>query len=166
MLSKKIEAALNKQINHEMTAFYHYLAMESWFERANLTGFARWMHAQGLEELEHCRRVFAYIHDRGGAVELDAIAKPVAKFKNPRDVFAKAAELEHENTRSIHAVYALALDEKDYATQSMLKWFIDEQVEEEKTTHEIEALLAMAGDNQSALLLLNSKFGERAASAR
>ncbi|MFO0972346.1 MAG: ferritin [Phycisphaerae bacterium] len=163
MLSKKIEAALNKQLNHEMTAFYHYLAMEAWFEEHNLSGFANWMRAQGLEELEHCRRIFKYVSDRGGAIDLQAIGKPPSTFKSPRAVFAKAAELETDNTRAIHAVYALAVDENDYATQSAMKWFIDEQVEEEKTTREIEALLAMAGDNQSAMLLLNSKLGERAA---
>ncbi|MCC5828900.1 MAG: ferritin [Phycisphaeraceae bacterium] len=161
MLKPNIEAALNKQVNHEMAAAYNYFAMEAWFERENLAGFARWMRIQREEELVHARKLFQYILDRGGKVELEAVAKPNADFKAAKDVFTRAFEQERANTRSIHAVYELAVNEKDYATQQMLQWFIEEQVEEEKITSETEALLEMAGDNPSALLLLNEKFGNR-----
>ncbi len=162
MLSKKIEAALNEQINHEMEAFYNYLAMEAWFEDANLSGFARWMKVQSAEELDHMRRVFEYINDRGGKVHLEQVNKPTASFKTPREVFARAAELEQANTKSIHRCYALAVEERDYATQTALQWFINEQVEEEKITKEITALLDRAGDEAGALLILNRQFGDRA----
>lgn len=162
MLSKKIESALNKQINYELNAWYNYLAMQAWFENANLGGFARWMKMQAGEELQHANRIFEFIHDRGGRVELDKVEKPAAAYKTPRDVFARATEMERQNTKSIHDVYALAIEEKDYATQSHLKWFIDEQVEEEKITREIEALLEMAANDQSALFMLNRQLGERA----
>jgi len=162
MLSKKIEAGLNKQINHETNAWYQYLAMAAWFENANWTGFARWMKVQAGEELEHMNRLFEFVHDRGGKVELEQVGKPSGSFKSAREVFTRAAELERQNTKSIHALYAAAVEEKDYATQSHLKWFIDEQVEEEKITREIEGLLEMAGDDQSALLMLNRQLGDRA----
>ncbi len=160
-LQASIETALNRQINHEMAAAYSYLAMEAWFEQQNLAGFATWMRVQREEELEHARLIFSYVHDRGGKVTLGAVDGPQGEFGSPREVFARASELERGNTKAIHEVYELALKEKDYATQSMLKWFIDEQVEEEKTTTEIEALLDMAGDNRSALLLLDAKLGSR-----
>ncbi len=166
MLSKKIEAVLNKQINYELSAWYNYLAMQAWFENANWAGFARWMKMQASEELEHANRIFEFIHDRGGSVELESVAKPSATYKTPRAVFTRAAEMERQNTKAIHACYALAVEEKDYATQSHLKWFIDEQVEEEKITREIEALLEMAGDEQSAIFMLNRQLGERAASSK
>ena len=162
MLSKSIESGLNKQINHETNAWYNYLAMSAWFEDANLVGFARWMKVQAAEELEHMQRLFEFLNDRGGKVELEKVDKPAAVFKSPRAVFARATELERQNTKSIHALYAMAIEAKDYATQSHLKWFIDEQVEEEKVTREIEALLEMAGDDQSALFMLNRQLGERA----
>lgn len=165
MLTKTILSALNKQINHEMNAAYNYLAMEAWFHSQNLAGFAQWMKVQRDEELEHARKLFDFVHDRGGEVELGSLAKPNGQFTSPRDVFAHAAKLEQGNTKAIHDLYALAVGEHDYATQSMLQWFIDEQVEEEKSTSEITALLEMAGDNQSALLLLNEKFGKRSAEA-
>ncbi len=162
MLSKTIEAGLNKQINYEASAWYNYLAMSAWFEHANWTGFAQWMKVQAGEELEHMHRLFTFVNDRGGKVALEKIEKPSADFKQPREVFTRATEMERQNTKSIHALYAVAIEEKDYATQSHLKWFIDEQVEEEKITREIEGLLDLAGNDQSALLMLNRQLGERA----
>ncbi|MEX0774182.1 MAG: ferritin [Phycisphaeraceae bacterium] len=163
MLDAKIEAALNKQINHEITAAYHYLAMAAWCEHESLTGFASWMKLQRQEELKHAQRFFDYLNDRGGTVALQPIEAPKGKFKSPKDVFLRAFELEQINTKAIYDLYQLALDLKDFATQSMLKWFIDEQVEEEKTAREIEDLLELAADNKSALLLLNRQLGERTA---
>jgi len=51
--------------------------------------------------------------------------------------------------------------EKDYATQSMLQWFIDEQVEEEDNASSIVAQLKQAGERGNALLMLDRQLGER-----
>jgi ferritin len=47
-------------------------------------------------------------------------------------------------------------------TQSFLKWFLDEQVEEENITDEVEALLQVAGKDAGALVTLNQLLGDRA----
>src|SRR5262252_7617650 len=120
MLSQSIEALLNKQINHELNAAYHYLAMRAWFETANLSGFTRWMSQQAQEEVEHAMKIFKFVCDRGGTVSLEAIAKPTTGYNAPQEVFTRAAELERVNTKSIHELYAAALNERDYATQSFL----------------------------------------------
>jgi len=162
MLSKTIHEALNRQIHHEISSAYSYLAMAAWFEHQSLNGFANWMQMQRGEELKHAMRLYKFVLDRDGTVDLEAVEKPKSDFKTPKDVFARSLELERRNTTAIHALYALTLQEKDYATQSHLKWFIDEQVEEEKTAHEIETLLEMVGDNKAALLQLDQKLGQRA----
>ncbi len=164
MLSKKIETLLNKQINYEFTAAYNYLAMKAWFENANLAGFANWMQHQAVEELQHAMKLFQFVCDRGGQVKLESVDKPAGGYKTPREVFAKATQLEKGNTKSINDLYAAAVADSDYATESHLKWFIDEQVEEEKTTREIEELLDIVGDSRSALLQLNHQLGQRAGS--
>lgn len=163
MLDKKIETALNHQINMELSAAYHYLAMGAYFEDANLSGFAAWMLAQRSEELTHAMKLFHYIHARGGRVELEAVEKPPSAFKTPKDAFEKALALEQSNTSAIHNLYKLATEIGDYATQSHLKWFLDEQVEEEHLFDEARSLFEIAGDDRSALLMLNEKFGARAA---
>ncbi|MBI4614138.1 MAG: ferritin [Planctomycetes bacterium] len=161
MLNDKMAAALNKQFNYEMSAAYAYLAMAAYFQRANLAGFASWMMKQHQEEIAHAMKLFGYIHDRGGKVELEGIAKPQVDFASVREVFKKSLELEKTNTAMINDLFTLAVESKDYATQSHLKWFLDEQVEEEKIMHEVLGLLDIAGDDRAALLTLNREVAAR-----
>lgn len=166
MLDPKIEAALNNQINHELASAYNYLAMAAHFEHQNLAGMAHWMYQQREEEHEHAMRLVRYVLDRGGRVDLAAIEKPRGEYKTLLRVFEEALEMEQENTRAINDLYSLAIEVKDYATQSNLKWFIDEQVEEEKVMDEVLALVKLSGDDKSALLVLNRQLAERQSSEK
>ena len=163
MLDSKVQAALNRQINHEMGSAYDYLAMAAHCERQNLAGFATWMMHQRSEELEHAMRLFRYVLDRGGTVELGAVAKPRSDYETARDLFEHALKMERDNTTAIYDLYGLALAAKDYATQSHLQWFIDEQVEEEKLMNEVLGLVELAGSDTSALLVLNNQLAQRSA---
>ncbi len=160
-IDPKIQAAINQQINHEMTAAYNYLAMVVYFEQINLAGFAFWMRKQHEEELAHATKLFQYLLDRGGKVELETIPKPSSEFGSVADVFQAALSMEQQNTASINGVYSLAKQLDDYATLSHLQWFLDEQVEEEKTMEETLGLIRFAGDDKSALLTLNSQMANR-----
>jgi ferritin len=161
MLSQSVQDALNNQINLEFASAYAYLAMSGYFESANLTGFAGWMRVQYQEELTHALRLFDHMHDRGGTVKLEAITEPKAKFKSALEAFEAALAHEQKVTASIHNLYALAAKENDYATQTMLQWFINEQVEEERNVGQVVDWLKMAGDSPVALLMLDQKLGQR-----
>jgi len=160
-LSKSIEKALNQQINLEMVAAYSYLSSSAWFDSENLKGFAKWMAIQREEELDHAQRLISYLLDRGGKLNLEAVAKPKTNFKSVMEVFESALASEEKNTKSIHKLYKLAIDESDYSTQSFLKWFIDEQVEEERIMNDAIGMLQHAGDDRSALLVLDQQMGQR-----
>ncbi len=162
MLKPDIEAQLNKQINCEQAAGQEYLAMAAYFEGQTLRGFAKFMRRQAEEERAHALRLFDHVFDRGGTVRLGAIAEPAAGFGSTRAVFDAALAREKANTASIHELYAMASETRDYATQTMLHWFIDEQVEEEQWATEALDLLDMVGDNRSALLMLDKRYGEKA----
>lgn len=162
MIPSEVEKALAEQINQELTAAYTYLAMGAWFDRESLDGFAHWMQMQYQEETAHAMRLFRYLLDRGGNLELEGIAKPRTEYNSVREVFEKALEQERQNTESINALYGLAGNLNDYATKSHLQWFLDEQVEEEKSIEDVLALLDRAGTDPSALLYLNDKMGARA----
>lgn len=163
MIRSEVERALAGQINQELTAAYTYLAMAAWFDRQSLDGFAHWMQLQYQEETAHGMRLFRYLLDRGGRLELEGIGKPRTEYDSVREVFEAALRQEQENTRSINALYELAGQLNDFATISHLQWFLDEQVEEEKSIEDILALLERAGGEPSALLYLNDKMGARAA---
>lgn len=161
MLSQKIAGALNEQIHHEFTNAYTYLAFSAWFGHRNLPGFSHWMMIQYSEELDHATKLFGYVIDRGGEVELQAVEKPRADFGTAKEVFAAALRVEEGTTERINTIHQLAVAEKDFATQSHLQWYIDEQVEEEKNVGGILAMLEMAGESKGTLLMLDHQLGKR-----
>ena len=163
MLSAKVQDALNAQINLEFASSYHYLAMAAHFEATSLPGMAMWMKVQADEERDHAMRLFNHMCDRGGAVVLQAIESPRLEFDSPLSVFEASLENEQKVTTAINQLYALARAEDDYATQVMLQWFISEQVEEEKTAQQAIDQLRMAGNDPSAILMLDQKLGSRPA---
>lgn len=163
MLTQAIQNALNDQIQKELYSSYVYLSMAAYFEAQNLPGAAHWMRLQSNEELEHAMKFFEFINDRGGRVTLQGIGQPPADFPSPLAVFEEALRHEQKVSKSIHDLFALAVTESDYPTQSMLQWFIDEQVEEEKSAGDIVAQLKMIGDSPTALFMLDSHLGAREA---
>jgi len=163
MIHKELEQALNDQINQELTASYNYLGMSTFFDTQNLDGFAKWMMLQHGEEQEHAMKLLNYLQDRGGTVRLTAIPAPQSEFSTPLEVFERALDTEVENTRSINELYDTALKLNDHATKSHLQWFLDEQVEEEKSMEDVIALLERIGDDTAGLLYLDDKLGNRTA---
>ena len=161
MLSRKVQDAINEQIKHEFYSSYFYLSMSAHLESVHLSGFARWMRLQSQDEMSHAMKLFDFVQEREGRVVLQAIDQPPAKFKSPLDVFQQALEHERKVTNMIHKLYDLAGKENDYATQVMLQWFVQEQVEEEKAAGDIVEQLKMIGDEVTALLMLDRQLGAR-----
>lgn len=161
MFSKKLAKEMNLQIMHEMYSAYLYLSMASHFEVNNLKGFAHWMKVQAGEELEHAMKFYEFINDRGEKVNLEQIDQPPLEFGTALDVFKMVLEHEQEVTARINLLYDIAVGDKDFASQSFLNWFVDEQVEEEKNASEILETLKMIGDNGNTLFMFDRSLGER-----
>jgi len=161
MLNPTVQQALNDQVQKELHSAYIYLSMAAYFEAENLAGAASWMRQQASEEQAHAMKIFDFIIDRGGRVALQAIDAPPADFASPLAVFQASYAHEQKVTKSIHDLYALAVQEGDYPTQVMLQWFIDEQVEEEKNASAIMAQLQMVGDSPAALLMIDRQLAAR-----
>jgi ferritin len=161
MLNKKLETAINDQIQRELASAYIYLSMAAYFEANTLPGFANWMRIQFHEEQFHALKFFNFVYERGGVVKLQPIEGPPIEFTSPIDVFEKTLAHEQLVTRFIHELYELALEEKDYPTQVFLQWFIDEQVEEENNAGEILDMLKMVEGNPNALLMLDRELRSR-----
>ncbi len=161
MIGKAMQEAMNEQINKEFFSSYLYLSMAAYFEDKNLTGFAHWMRLQADEEREHAMKFYNYILDAGGRVYLKAIDAPETDWKSNLHVAEQVAEHEAKVTASIHDLYALALEEKDYAAQVMLHWFISEQVEEEKNAAELVAKLKLIEERGTAVLMLDHRLAKR-----
>jgi len=161
MLSKKLEQALNAQINAELWSSYLYLSMSAYFAKEGKSGFANWFRVQALEEKDHAMKIFDYIITRNGEVDLQAIKDVPKSWKTPLEVFEAALTHEQVVTDMINKLVALAKEENDYATESMLKWFVDEQVEEEATAIEYIDALKMIKDNGFGIYTLDKELKGR-----
>jgi ferritin len=161
MLSKSMQNAMNEQIKNELYSSYLYLSMSAYYESLNLPGFAHWMRLQAQEELTHAIKFFDHINDRGGRVTLLAIDAPPIEFDSPLAIFKMAYEHEQKVTELIHNLYKLAIQENDFPAQSMLQWFVDEQVEEEKSALDVVEQLEMVGEHKMGLFMLDRELGQR-----
>ena len=160
-ISQTIQGALNDQINRELASAYVYLAMSAWADEQNLNGAASWLRLQWQEELVHATKLVDYIAQRGGRLELKAIAKPPMKYKTLLDCFRAVLSHEEAVTIAINNLYDQAAKEKDYATQTLLDWYVTEQVEEENAPAEIISMLERAGDSPSGLLIVDRQLAGR-----
>ena len=160
-LEKNVIKAMNEQINKEFFSSYLYLSMSAYCESEGFPGCAKWLKVQSEEENEHGMKIYHFIHERGGRVELESIDKPKVDFKNLTQLFAQVLEHEQKVSASITALYETAVKSNDYPTQIMLQWFITEQVEEEKNAHEIVDLLKKVGDSPVSLIMFDRQLGAR-----
>lgn len=161
MLSKKIVDRINLQINREMYSAYLYMAMSAKMAEQGYNGVANWLMVQYHEEMFHAMKLYGYLIDQGASPALAQIDKPEVKAKTVKEIFE--ATLEHEKfvTASIRELLELALAEKDYATENLVRWYVDEQVEEEKNATDILQTLELLGDGKQGVFMLNIELGKR-----
>jgi ferritin len=165
MMNQTVHDAINKQIQSEMGAFYAYLAMSAWCAKSNFTGAARWLRLQSQEEYAHAMRLFDFLLARNAKPELGNLQQPRSDFKSLAEVFESAFEQEKAVSAQIDSLYELVFREKAYPAVVQLEWFLNEQVEEEKTCREIVARLKMVGSDPSGLLEIDGWLGSRSAAS-
>jgi len=159
MLSNDIQTAINSQIKNEYYSSYLYLSMAAYCESINFAGFSGWLRNQSEEELRHALRFFDYMLDRDGRVVLDTIVQPPSEFRSLLEIFQQVLDHEKEVTGTINRLYEIAVTENDHATAVELQWFIQEQVEEEKSASDMVENIKLADDNSAALLMLDRQLG-------
>ena len=161
MIKKEVLEVLNEQINAESYSAYMYLSMAAYFENMGLSGFANWMKVQYQEEAAHALKFFNYVTERGGKVVLKAIDQVPVEFSGIVDVYEKT--LVHENHVSdlINNLMNVAVAANDHASQSFLKWFVDEQVEEESNVEKILATLKLINGQGNGIFMMDRELAQR-----
>lgn len=161
MLSKKVEEALNAQINAEFWSAYLYLAMAMHFESEGRAGVANWFKIQFKEEQAHAEIFINYVNQRGGKVTLMPIDAVPSSWASPLAAFEDTLAHEQKVTSLINNLYAVAEAEKDYATRDRLAWFVTEQVEEEDNAQQLIDKFRLIGDNGMGLYMLDQELAAR-----
>ncbi len=161
MISKTMQDALNAQINAEQYSAQLYLAMSAHCEGKSFKGFANWLKVQASEETAHAAKLIDFLLDRGGKLELQPIAAPPTEFGTIIQVFEQTLAHEKGITAKINALFERARNEKDYASEITLQWYVTEQVEEEANVGQIVDHLRAVGDQGGGIWYLDSKMGKR-----
>lgn len=158
-MNKRIEDAINEQLNFEIESAHIYLAMNGYVATLGLEGFVQWFDVQYQEELAHSKKFMNYINERGGRVIIKGFEDPRTEYKSLQEVFEVALEHEYEVTKRINNIMKIAHEENDYATISFLQWFIDEQVEEEDSFSTMIDKIKLVKD--AGLYMLDKEVGAR-----
>ncbi|HCC48875.1 MAG TPA: ferritin [Elusimicrobia bacterium] len=160
-INKKVEEAINKQVNAEIYSAYLYLGMSAKCAELNLKGMANWFYVQAQEEMTHAMKFYKFVLERGGHPVLPAIEGVRTDWKAPLEMFEAAYEHEQKVSALINNIMDIAMAERDHATASMLNWFIDEQVEEEANASEIAEKLKLIGDSKEGLFMQDKELSTR-----
>ncbi len=156
MLSKKIETALNKQVQIEAQSSQVYLAMASWAEVQGFEGVSQFMYAHSDEERMHMLKLVKFINERGGHAMVTALEAPSSKFGSFKDMFQTLFNHEVMVSQSINDLVHITLQEKDYATHNFLQWYVAEQIEEEALARTILDKINLIGDDKGGLYLFDN----------
>ena len=160
-MDNKLVKQLNKQIAEEFNSAYLYLSMAADFEDKNLSGMAQWMYKQYAEEMEHGKKIYGYLQERGEKVILEAIEKPQGSWESAEAAFEAALKHEKYISGCIKNLYKLAKEADDTPTEIFLQWFVTEQVEEEASVEAVLAKFSMVGKNPNGLYMLDKELGAR-----
>lgn len=161
MIKKEVLESINDQINAESYSAYLYLSMSAYFEEMGLSGFANWMKIQYQEESAHALKFFNYLIERNGKISLRAIEQVPVEFNGIIEVFENTLTHEIHVTALINNLMDVAVAASDHATQSFLKWFVDEQVEEEANVEKIIATLKLINGEGNGLFMMDREMQMR-----
>lgn len=161
MISEKLLKELNEQVNYEFESAHIYLAMAAYCKSQDLDGFANFFVVQAEEERFHAMKFYGFINEMGGKVSLRELKSPKNDFESLLEVFTDALNHEKSVTKRIYNLMDIADDEREHATRSMLRWFIDEQVEEEATMAGIIKKLERLNENSHGIFMLDDELGQR-----
>jgi ferritin len=161
VLTQKLQDSLNDQINAEYHSGYLYLAMAAYLEARNLDGCAHWMRLQAQEEIMHGMKIFDYLLDQGAPVKLKTVDGPPAAWDSPLACFEAALGHEKKMTERINRLANLAIEEKDHATDNLMRWYVSEQVEEEATVDDICEKLKLVGEHGPGLFMIDRELKQR-----
>ena len=151
-ISKALVDLINEQIAHELIASNQYLQLATYFDGLALRKLSGFFYKQSEEEREHAVKFVHYLTEVGGDVRILEIPAANYDIKSAEHAFEMSLDWEKEVTRRIHAMMDLAVEEKDYASQAFLQWFVTEQVEEEDSMGTMLQIVRQAGEKNLLMI--------------
>nr|QSX72262.1 ferritin 2 [Halisarca dujardinii] len=98
------EAAVNKQINMELYAFYTYTSLGFYFDRDDIamSGFKDFFLKSADEEYDHAKKFMAFQNERGGRIVLQDVKKPAKdEWGSGAEAMQAALQLEKDVNQAL-----------------------------------------------------------------
>ena len=102
-----------------------------------------------------------FLIDRGGVLDLKAVVAPEGSGGGVIPVFESVLAHEADTTAAIHSLFETARNERDYASEITLNWYVTEQVREEAVLAAIVDHLRAVGDQGGGIWYLDHRMGNR-----
>jgi ferritin len=133
MINDRVRDLLIEQVGHELSAHQAYFGISLYFEAQSLKGWARLFHGQSVEEAQHATKIIAFLGDNEVTFDLPAIGPATTQYASARAAVQAALESEMRVTGQFDILATVARDAGDNRSLQFLQWFIEEQVEEERS---------------------------------
>jgi ferritin len=157
ILTEEVIEVLNKQVKMEAKASASYLAMAGWCDLKGYDNSADFFYTQSNQEREHMLKLYRYLIDMEAQGVAPSIPEVNHEYVSLKHVFETALEQEITVTESVHNIVRVCRDKIDFATEEFMRWFVEEQIEEEYVARRILELFDIFGEDQLALALLDER---------
>lgn len=158
MLQDEIVDLINAQIKMEAQSSAAYLAMAAWCDVRGYDNCAEFFFKQSDQEREHQLKFFHYLADMECTAISPSVGDSQHDFEKLRSVFEKSLEMEIAVTDAIHNIVRATRKVGDLATEEFLRWFVQEQVEEEYVARRCLELFDVLGEEKIALGMIEERI--------
>jgi ferritin len=141
MISDRVRDLLIEQVGHELGAHQAYFGISLYFEGQSLKKWARFFHGQSLEEAQHATKIITFLIDNEVSFDLPSVGRATTRYESARAAVQAALDSEIRVTGQFDTLAAAARGANDHRSLQFLQWFIEEQVEEERTMRELLDLI-------------------------
>ena len=152
MIKKELADAINEQIGHELLNSVQYLTVAAYFDQEGLKKVAELYYKQSEEERMHGLKFLRYMVDTGAEMSIPSLPAPKAGFHSAEEAVQLVVDVEWDTTHRINRLMDMAVEQKDYLAQDMLRWFVTEQLEEVSTQENILRMVHHAGPKNLMML--------------
>ena len=158
-ISKAMSDLMNAQVGNELGASNQYLQIASYFDGESLSKLAKFFYDQSEEEREHALKFVHFLMEVGAELSVPSIPATNTDVGSAENAFEMSLGWEQEVTSQINAMMDQAIQEKNYASQAFLQWFVTEQVEEVSTMEGMLDVVRKTGEKN--LLMVEAYLTHR-----
>lgn len=157
-LTPEVEQILADAVHAELYASHLYRHLGNQMQRMGYFGAQKFFLAESADELEHYQRHADYINDRGSMAKIPAL--PDVNDELGLHPLRDAIALAYDTEFALQTDYATWYGQADVITQQHLLQFLEIQRKSVGEYGDLLARLDRAGDDASALLIIDKELGE------